>query len=347
MPTAGSSIEGLGDDIADAMQRYHKRHVQYDTALGIADVLTRIGVDKTGRPVVIPMDEKGQPDKSILPALDKKAVELYRTQNSRQWERSAGALEALSRIGVQYLNRSSEERITPKYDVTIEGQTYPLSAAGAASVAMQREQAKGGPAGKQWWEGDTESPAGYYTPKQISDIANRKLTQQVRGEYRDIRTKMALTKQKAASLTDELAEFTKAQGVPASLLRSTTKVYAPGTSVYGKAIPQGYYGVEVVDPRTNLPQVRHVGTEEFTNAQKAWDNLVQARKDTAALGETVQTEQAKSKAMLDWATRNPSAPGAAQAKIVATRRLQELESAVTGVEPAPAATPPPYTSEEE
>lgn len=151
MADAGSlyynALSGMGNDIAQSMYQVHKQHQAYDEQYGQAEALSRIGIDPAGRIVPIMPDEKGKVDKSIQPILDPKALEMFKTGNRREWARSAGQLEVLTRLGTSFLNRAQAAQIenqqNPKYDVTTPtGRTIPLSGAGAvaADVEAQRRQ---------------------------------------------------------------------------------------------------------------------------------------------------------------------------------------------------------------
>lgn len=159
MSDAGSiyynTLSGIGNDIAQSMYQVHREHQAYDQQYGMAEALSRIGIDSSGRIVPIVPDEKGKTDKSIQPIVDPKALEMFKTGNRREWARSAGQLEILSRLGTSFLNRAQAAQIenqqNPKYDVTTPaGRTIPTSAAGAIASdihAQSREDALA--AGKQ------------------------------------------------------------------------------------------------------------------------------------------------------------------------------------------------------
>jgi hypothetical protein len=144
MADAGSiyydALSGVGDDIARSMIYYHQKHQEYDKQLGVANALSRIGVDQEGRIVPIEPDAKGKVDKSIQPILDPKAVEMFSAGNRRDWARSAGALDALTRLGMQAINRASEERMQPKHPVTVGGETYDVSPGAALTYAAHKQQ---------------------------------------------------------------------------------------------------------------------------------------------------------------------------------------------------------------
>lgn len=91
------ALSGVGNNIADSMQQYHKEHQVYDQQSGIADVLSRMGVNQQGQ--LTPIDPNN-PDKTIQPVVDKKALELYQSNNHAQQQKNLGAIEALNRIGM-------------------------------------------------------------------------------------------------------------------------------------------------------------------------------------------------------------------------------------------------------
>lgn len=144
MADAGSmyynALSGMGEDIARGMYQYHREHQAYDQQLGIANALSRIGVNEHGNIVAIQPDANGKVDKSIQPVLDPKARDMFTARNRQDWAKSAGALEILSRLGVSLANRMSEQNIEPKFPVTVGGNTYPLNAREAAMAGMRQEE---------------------------------------------------------------------------------------------------------------------------------------------------------------------------------------------------------------
>ena len=115
MPTLGSGIASAGEDIgrgiAFQMQQYHKEHVAYDEAYGIAEALSRIGVDQQGRVVQIQPDAQGKVDKSLTPAIDPKALERFKTFNRQNAAEARGALNALSGIGRLYIQGAIRQSV--------------------------------------------------------------------------------------------------------------------------------------------------------------------------------------------------------------------------------------------
>lgn len=124
MADAGSNwyraLSGVGVDIANSMDQYHKRHVGYTEALQNADALSKIGIDASGRPVQMQFDEKGKPlDKTIQPLVDPKALEPFKNRTMSDWESSKTALDLLSRLGVGYAAKASAAAIE---DASVSGQ---------------------------------------------------------------------------------------------------------------------------------------------------------------------------------------------------------------------------------
>lgn len=149
MSDAGSiwfhALSGLGNNIADSMQQYHKEHQAYDQQAGIADALSRFGVDPQGR---ITQIDPNNPDKSIQPIIDKKASELFMTTNHAQQQKNLGAMEALNHIGLNVLGQTAgplrqaqlkeAQLATQRVPSTIGDQTFDLNPAQAANVALAK-----------------------------------------------------------------------------------------------------------------------------------------------------------------------------------------------------------------
>jgi hypothetical protein len=116
MPDAGTNyynaLSGVGDDIARSMIYYHQKHVQYDQQMQLANALSRLGVDQSGRIVPIQMDEKGKAvDKNVQSIIDPKALDSFRAGNQRERERSIGGLDAINRLLTQQLGRAIGDRL--------------------------------------------------------------------------------------------------------------------------------------------------------------------------------------------------------------------------------------------
>jgi len=110
------ALSGIGNNLADAMQQYHREHQAYDQQASIADALSRLGVDPQGRITQIDPESK---DKSIQPIVDPKAFEIYRTANHAQQQRNLGAMEAINRIGMAATQHAISARIE---DASLSGQ---------------------------------------------------------------------------------------------------------------------------------------------------------------------------------------------------------------------------------
>ncbi len=107
MADAGSiwlhALSGLGNNIADSMQQYHKEHVTYDQQAQMAEAFSRLGINEQGQLTAIDPNAK---DKSIQPLLDPKAVQMFTTNNATQRAKAIGALEALNRIGMHLADQT-------------------------------------------------------------------------------------------------------------------------------------------------------------------------------------------------------------------------------------------------
>ncbi len=108
MSDAGSiwfhALSGIGNNIADSIQQYHKDHQAYDEQAKMAEALSRLGVNAQGQ--ITPIDPNSK-DKSIQPIIDPKALEIYQTNNHSQQMKNRGALEALNRIGMHMLDQTA------------------------------------------------------------------------------------------------------------------------------------------------------------------------------------------------------------------------------------------------
>jgi hypothetical protein len=98
------ALSGVGNNIADAMQQYHKEHTAYDQQSQLADAMSRLGLNQQGQ--ITPIDPNN-PDKTIQPIIDPKAVQLFQTNNHDQQVKNTGAMEALSRIGMHVISQTA------------------------------------------------------------------------------------------------------------------------------------------------------------------------------------------------------------------------------------------------
>lgn len=344
----GQGLASFGQSILQAGNEYHKQHVAYDEQFQLAQALSRLGINQQGQ--ITPIDPENK-DKSIQPIIDPKALQMFTANNAQQRAKVQGSLEAINRIAAhgiaQVIGPMGQERLkaaqleNQRYPTEVaSGVELPLSAGQKANVVLTQEGRKGAPAGKQFWEGDAESPPGYYTPNQIANIKNRSSSQAARSSYQQLKTDIGLAKDKTANLAKQVSEFAQSYGFPPTLFESHTKVYEEGTTIGKKTIPKGYYGVEVTNPKTGDINVLNVGKEEWNQGKQIYEKLQAQRSNIEGLGTKVQSETAKAKAMLDWATRNPGAPGAVQAKAKAQAILNELGDVVSGsAQPAPSPVP--------
>lgn len=97
------ALSGVGNNIADSMQQYHKEHQAYDQQAGIAQAMSRLGVNQQGQITTI---DPENPDKTIQPLVDKKASEMFLSNNHAQQQKNLGAMEALNRIGMSIASQS-------------------------------------------------------------------------------------------------------------------------------------------------------------------------------------------------------------------------------------------------
>lgn len=108
MADAGASwnaaLTGLGNDWANAMNQYHKEHQAYDDAASMADALSRVGIDKQGRLTPI-MDETGKKRADVTQVIDPKALQLFQANTAQGRAKAQGALEVLTRLGIQQAAR--------------------------------------------------------------------------------------------------------------------------------------------------------------------------------------------------------------------------------------------------
>lgn len=126
MADAGSiyfnALSGVGSDIANSMLEYHKEHQAHDQAYGVADALSRIGIDKnTGQPVMLQFDEKGKPmnAENVIAFGNPKAIEGFKNFNRQKAAANEGAMNALSRIMASGLTRAQAAAIE---DASLSGQ---------------------------------------------------------------------------------------------------------------------------------------------------------------------------------------------------------------------------------
>lgn len=105
----GTGLASFGNDIATAMGQYHEEHQAYDQSLGVANALSRIGIDENGNLVPV-VDQEGKKISDVNPVVNPKALEAFQAKNRAGWERSRGALEALSRLGVAQIGRIQSQQ---------------------------------------------------------------------------------------------------------------------------------------------------------------------------------------------------------------------------------------------
>jgi hypothetical protein len=99
----GQGLASMGNDIADAMQQYHKEHEQYDQALSTADALSRLGITNDGH-ITPAVDAQGKSIQGVTPIIDSKAVDLFKTNVGSKRSEARGALQALARIGISQID---------------------------------------------------------------------------------------------------------------------------------------------------------------------------------------------------------------------------------------------------
>lgn len=92
-----AALSGLGRQASDAMQQYHQEHQAYDQQMGIADVLSRMGIDEQGN--LGQVDQTGT-DKTFKPIIPSKTVDLYKTNVHAQQMKNLGAMEAINKMGM-------------------------------------------------------------------------------------------------------------------------------------------------------------------------------------------------------------------------------------------------------
>jgi len=66
--------------------------------------MSRLGLNQQGQ--ITPIDPNN-PDKTIQPIIDPKAVQLFQTNNHDQQVKNTGAMEALSRIGMHVISQTA------------------------------------------------------------------------------------------------------------------------------------------------------------------------------------------------------------------------------------------------
>lgn len=98
-------MEDFGRGLGVAMARYHQEHVAYDQQAQIADALSRVGINAQGNLTAI---DPNNPDKTLQPVIDPKALDMFKAANHDQQVRVTGGLEALNRIGMAVLSKRLE-----------------------------------------------------------------------------------------------------------------------------------------------------------------------------------------------------------------------------------------------
>lgn len=141
------ALSGLGNNIADSMQAYHKEYTAYDQQNQFATALSRLGVNAQGN--ITPIDPNNK-DKTIQPIIDPKALEMFQTNNASQRAKATGALEALNRMGMSVANQTvgplrqqqlkAAQQSAERYPVSVGGQTYPASAGQAIQSGFEQQR---------------------------------------------------------------------------------------------------------------------------------------------------------------------------------------------------------------
>jgi hypothetical protein len=141
-----NALSGLGNNIAESMQQYHKEHLAYDQQAQMAQAMSRLGVTSDGRITAI---DPENPDKTIQPLVDKKASEMFLSNNHAQQQKNLGAMEALNRIGMNMAQQTvgplrqaqlkEAQLATQRVPATIGNQTFDLKPEQAANVALAEQ----------------------------------------------------------------------------------------------------------------------------------------------------------------------------------------------------------------
>lgn len=142
-----NALSGLGNNIAESMQQYHKEHLAYDQQAQMAQAMSRLGVTSDGRITAI---DPENPDKTIQPLVDKKASEMFLSNNHAQQQKNLGAMEALNRIGMNMAQQTvgplrqaqlkHAQLDAQRYDVQVGDQTIPATAGQAIQNDLEQQR---------------------------------------------------------------------------------------------------------------------------------------------------------------------------------------------------------------
>lgn len=100
--------QSVGSGIGDAMEEYHKRHLRYDQALGVANSLSQIGIDEKGNLVRVGGEGTDGQKTKATPIIDPKALELFTARGQSERDKAVGGLEALNRLGLHLTGSAAE-----------------------------------------------------------------------------------------------------------------------------------------------------------------------------------------------------------------------------------------------
>src|SRR4029077_14340532 len=116
----GRNLANSIGDITDQMDTYHKEHVKYDQQYQLAEALSRMEITPQGQ---ITQIDPANPDKTLQPILDKKALASFQTNNHEQMVKNAAALEAVNRMGTNLLQHGAASlRSSQIQDASLSGQ---------------------------------------------------------------------------------------------------------------------------------------------------------------------------------------------------------------------------------
>ncbi len=136
----GQGLASFGNNIADAMDEYHKRHQAYDQQMSIAQALSQVGITPDGQITSVAAGE--QSGQKVKPVIDPKALEMFQARNQHERDLNLGALHALGQVGSTFLQHQIADQVQHQRDIPtdIAGATVPLSPAQFATQTNENRR---------------------------------------------------------------------------------------------------------------------------------------------------------------------------------------------------------------
>jgi hypothetical protein len=312
-------IADFGQGIAQAMEEYHKRHVAYDSAHGMADALSKVGIDKTGQVVPL-MDQQGKSVPDVQPLLNPKSVELFQAKTASQRDQATGALQALSRVGINVLQSAMQHRMSYP-----QGGTPQIAQDAATGITVTQIPGYAPHISQASKSGTPRDPQGF-TPAQAEKFRRQDMT---------TADKMVQDIIKPSPIENEITKtykmspdvFADPKNVAFGEYDPNAKRFTPAGTVvagpYQKDTVFGFGGTTVPEQKAGGPYAQVGGKYIPTSTYQAQAQSVQqAQQARQVLAQKAQDYATK----LQWANTNQNDPRAPLVRQKAMQLLGELHA---------------------